>query len=138
VRPLYVEAEQTRVPELKKVIVAYGNRVVMRDTLQESLVALFGEAPETLEEGLDPDAAIPDVTEGADPDVETVLELLLAANQSFERAEQALRDGDLAAYANHVEEARRLVRLAEEISRPPELEPAAEPEVDPTGISGES
>ncbi|MEW6643986.1 MAG: UPF0182 family protein [Pseudomonadota bacterium] len=45
VTPLYLRAEQGHLPELKRVIAAYGERVVMRETLAEALSALFGESP---------------------------------------------------------------------------------------------
>jgi uncharacterized protein len=52
IRPLYVQATGANaVPELKKVIVAFGDRIAIRDTFQDALVAVFGAAPETLEEG---------------------------------------------------------------------------------------
>jgi hypothetical protein len=46
--PLYLRAEGTNFPQLKRVIAATGDRVVMRPTLDESLAALFGgqEAPQ--------------------------------------------------------------------------------------------
>ena len=50
IQPLYVEAEGTPLPQLKKVIVVYGDRVVMRDSLRESLTVLFGSSPPTLEQ----------------------------------------------------------------------------------------
>jgi uncharacterized membrane protein (UPF0182 family) len=53
VRTLYVEAEGTAQPQLKKVIVVFANRAVMRDSLREALVELFGEdVPQTLEQGV--------------------------------------------------------------------------------------
>ena len=51
IRPLYLEAERTAQPQFKKAIVVYANRAVMKDTLREALVELFGAAPETLEAG---------------------------------------------------------------------------------------
>ena len=42
VSPLYLRAETGQLPELKRVIAAYGDRVVMEDTLPEALAALFG------------------------------------------------------------------------------------------------
>ena len=46
VSPLYLRAEQGHLPELKRVIAAYGEHVVMKETLAEALSALFanGEA----------------------------------------------------------------------------------------------
>src|SRR5436309_11258258 len=43
VSPLYLRAESGQLPELKRVIVAYGDRVVMENTLSEALAALFKE-----------------------------------------------------------------------------------------------
>ena len=43
VEPLYIRAEALPLPELKKVIVAHENKVVMADTLSESLSLLLGE-----------------------------------------------------------------------------------------------
>ena len=41
VSPLYLRAETGQLPELKRVIAAYGDRVVMEETLTDALVALF-------------------------------------------------------------------------------------------------
>ena len=41
VSPLYLRAEQGQLPELKRVIAAYGDRVVMKETLAQALSALF-------------------------------------------------------------------------------------------------
>ena len=43
VLPLYLRAELGQLPELKRVIAAYGDRVVMENTLPEALAALFGQ-----------------------------------------------------------------------------------------------
>lgn len=56
VQPLFVQADKSEVaqllgaqlssiPELKKVVVLYGDTVVMRDTLGSALAAIFGDAP---------------------------------------------------------------------------------------------
>src|ERR1051325_1928016 len=46
VQPLYLRAEGGRIPELKRVVVAYLNRVVMEETLEAGLARLFGGATE--------------------------------------------------------------------------------------------
>ena len=43
VSPLYLRAEQGQLPELKRVIAAYGDHVVMKETLAEALATLFAE-----------------------------------------------------------------------------------------------
>ena len=45
VQPLYLQAEGGRIPELKRVVVAYENQVVMGETLDAALTELFGGAP---------------------------------------------------------------------------------------------
>src|SRR4029450_13327866 len=41
IRPLYLRAAGGRIPELKRVIVAYQNHIVMEATLDEALERLF-------------------------------------------------------------------------------------------------
>jgi uncharacterized membrane protein (UPF0182 family) len=45
VSPLFLRAESGQLPELKRVIAAYGDRVVMEETLGDALAALFRETP---------------------------------------------------------------------------------------------
>lgn len=45
VEPLYLQAEQSSIPELTRVIVAYGDVVVMRPDLRSALEAVFEESP---------------------------------------------------------------------------------------------
>jgi uncharacterized membrane protein (UPF0182 family) len=113
IRPLYVQATGANaVPELKKVIVAFGQKIAIRDTLQEALAAVFGDAPETLEEG--PAGDGPAGPEPAGPggvDAE-VARLLDEAAQAFEEADAALRTGDPVGYARKVQEARQAFERA--------------------------
>lgn len=53
IEPLYLQAEQGQLPQLKQVLVSDGDKVVMKETLGEALEALFGKAskPTTDEEG---------------------------------------------------------------------------------------
>jgi uncharacterized membrane protein (UPF0182 family) len=129
VRPLYVQASGAQaVPELKKVIVVFGDQVAIRDTLQDALVAVFGDAPETLEEGPGEEPTEPtEPTEPGEPVPDEpvpgeVRRLLDRAAREFERAEAALREGDLARYEEHI----RNVQAAIEEARggpPPETTP---------------
>jgi len=122
VRPLYTQAEgQTPQPRLRRVIVAYGDEIVMEDTLREALVRIFGDAPETLEAPGDRDQAdAPAPDDGDQPDDggepttpgAEVAELLARAENAFEEAEAALQEGDLATYERRIEEAQRLVEEA--------------------------
>ena len=112
VRPLYVTSEQTQLPEVKRVIVVFDGKAVMRGTLQEALAVLFGAAPETLEEGSGEGGApsggegdggsggeggAPSGGEGGTVGAD-VAALLARASAAFDAADAALRTGDLAGY----------------------------------------
>ncbi|HEV2810252.1 MAG TPA: UPF0182 family protein [Acidimicrobiales bacterium] len=131
VRPFYVIAASTEIPELRKVIVSFGGQVVVEDTLEQALVELFGEAPETLEEAPAPGATPPDGEGGprGDPESPTappgpeagdedVAELLTQAQAAFDQAETSLDDGDLGGYQRQVERGRALVARARELASP--------------------
>jgi uncharacterized membrane protein (UPF0182 family) len=82
VKPLYLIAETTQIPQLKRVIVSDGKRLAMEPTLEGAIEAVFGSVP----------ALVPAApgAKGADP--------LLGARRELERAEKALRDGDWDAF----------------------------------------
>src|ERR1700726_4487335 len=61
VSPLYLRAASGQLPELKRVIAAYGDRVVMEETLGAALAALFKET------ALPPAATPPSAAAGAAP-----------------------------------------------------------------------
>ena len=111
VQPMYVESTQTRIPELRKVIVYYNDRVTVSDTLQQALEAIFGESPET---GESIAGETPDDGDGEEPGVEDVLDLLNQAIRAFEEADAALAAGDLGTYQRKNEEGHRLVERAQE------------------------
>jgi len=119
VRPLYVTARGTQVPEFAKAIVVQGDQIAMEDTLQESLAEVFGSAPETLEE--DPGAqdspqpdgeVVPDGVDASNPEVQQRLD---EANDAFSAADAALREGDLARYQSEIARGIELVREAREL-----------------------
>ena len=120
VRPLYVEAEgSTPLPQLKRVILVFGDRVVMRDTLREALIALFGDSPPTLEAGAGTPPTTTPSTGGATTPTTlppagqpTLSQLLGEADAHFTAAQDALRRGDLAAYQRENDAARDSIRKA--------------------------
>ena len=95
VQPLYLAAsEQGALPELRRVIVAYGNQIAMEPTLEQSLSRIFGgrlaAAPVAAAA-----APRPDPPAGG---AAGARELGQRAWESWTRAQDALRRGDWAAY----------------------------------------
>ena len=119
IRPLYVQATGANaVPELKKVIVAFGDRIAIRDTFEDALVAVFGAAPETLEEGPgggEPGGAAPTAPGDVSSEARRLLD---QAAQAFAEADAALRAGDPVEYARKVQEGRGLFEQARQVTTP--------------------
>ena len=108
VMPLYLRAQGGRIPELKRVVVAYQNRVVMEETLDAGLAQLFGGGAEAARE-----PARVAATPGAAPATNArATDLARRANESYRRALEAQRAGDWARYG---EELRRLEDLLRQL-----------------------
>ncbi len=115
VQPIYLRAEGGSIPELKRVVVAHENRVVMRETLEEGLDALFGSgaAAETTTNaqdslstlGVEPSVvgggAVPST--GAAPSG-AVSALLREAQTHYDRAISAQRAGNWTEYGREIEQ----------------------------------
>jgi uncharacterized membrane protein (UPF0182 family) len=95
VQPLYLAAsEQGALPELRRVIVAYGNQIAMEPTLEQSLLRIFGGR----QTGTTTAAAPPRAEAPAAEGDAGVRQLSQRAWESWTRAQDALRRGDWAAY----------------------------------------
>jgi hypothetical protein len=108
IRPLYLRAAGGRIPELKRVIVAYQNQIVMEETLSLALDRLFGRVPENLQlastEQGEPSATI-SMTSSQTDALEVPPQGLALAEQArvhYERAIQAQRDGNWRLYGDEV------------------------------------
>ena len=121
VQPFYVvpEDETRNLPQLEKVIVNFGDTVVIEDTLQEALVALFGERVATQErpgtEGEQPPPEAEPPPEQGGTTADEAASLLAQADRLFEQADAALADGDLATFQQRLNEARALVAQANQL-----------------------
>ncbi len=98
VQPLYLQAKQSQIPELQRVIVADKERIAMRPTLAEALAALTGvkvtEKPTT--PGTDAAAITP-----------AQLELARSAMDHYTKSQTALKAGDWATYGTEQEALRK-------------------------------
>jgi uncharacterized membrane protein (UPF0182 family) len=107
VQPLYLQAEGGRIPELKRVVVAHQNEVVMGETLDDALAMLFGGVAERRGKAAPSPAAAPGGS--------GVSALAAEAWSRYQAALQAQRDLDWARYG---EEMRHLGELLERIGKP--------------------
>jgi len=100
VSPLYMRAETGQLPELKRVIVAYGERVVMEETLAEALAALFKEPRLT-----PPPPEAPAGTLPAGPEADRAREAL----SRYNRAVEELKTGNWAGFGTELDKLRSLL-----------------------------
>jgi len=111
VQPIYITASDgasdSGIPEFKRVVVSFDGQIEMRDSLSEALSAVFGVS--------NGDGAADD-GETTDPPTgtieEQVIELLSRADQAFQDAEAAMRNGDLVTWAQKIEEAQAAIEEA--------------------------
>jgi hypothetical protein len=95
VQPIFLRAEGGTIPELKRVVVAHGNRVVMAETLESGLNQLFGGESQP---------RVAAAVEGARPTAPApLLGLLQQAQQHYDRAIAAQRSGNWAEYGREIE-----------------------------------
>ncbi len=115
VRPLYLKADAGKIPELKRVIVAYENKVAMEETLEAGLTRIFG--------GFDPFDKLraSKLTTGASSASQIIpiqstntQEMAVQANQIYEAALRAQREGDWSRYG---EEIRRLGEILNKLRK---------------------
>jgi uncharacterized membrane protein (UPF0182 family) len=134
VEPIYLQAETSQLPELKRVVVVNGNRIAMEPTLEQSIAVVFGEAESTLPTGGSsstqpsptPTAAVttptPTPAGGTSPTPTQaplstdVAELAREAEAAFGRAQAALQDGDFATYGEEINRAQALIQQIVELT----------------------
>jgi uncharacterized membrane protein (UPF0182 family) len=128
VRPLYLRSSGGRIPELKRVIVAYQNQIVMEETLNRGLVKIFGRS---VAAALGPDLhdAVPTslVTppgmttplgaSPASPLSPDLAAMAAQANDHFERATAAQREGNWALYGEEMKKLGEVLAQMEKIRR---------------------
>ena len=111
VEGVFLQADAGGLPELKRVIVAAGDEIAMRETLDEALTAIFGTGT-----GIPTPPTPP--TPPSDDLPADVRGLIEKAQGHFDRAQESLKQGDWAGYGSELAELERtlaeLARITEE------------------------
>ncbi len=105
VEPIYLQASNVNsLPEVKRVIVVYGDRIAYRETLKEALEELFGETEVEPERPIVDGEPTPDGQAGIVTDIN---DLIRMSNEAFQRAQEAQKNGDWANYGRYLNELQR-------------------------------
>lgn len=103
VRPLYVSSAQTQLPELRDVVILYGQQVVMAPTLDQALAELFGASA-----GSAPQASTGRPSRPSSSGASAALipgkvrKLVADAASAFAAGQKDLTKGDLGGYQHQV------------------------------------
>jgi uncharacterized membrane protein (UPF0182 family) len=95
IQPLYLQAEQTAIPELTRVIVVYADKVEMAPDLESALLQVFGERP-------------PQETDAPEDELDGIADAA-TARDLYEQAIEAQTAGDWAEYGRLIEELGRVL-----------------------------
>ena len=148
VEPLYLQAATGKIPELKRVILATSERVIMAENLGLALAEQFGRdvlSDEKLAElALSAGGRAPSDLPAQSAPVETVdlggstlEDLILEANTRYTQAQNALMAGNWAAYGAELDALRQVLERMMEVGGI-SMEPAPQPVPAPTAAADTS
>jgi uncharacterized membrane protein (UPF0182 family) len=109
VEPIYIQASQAKMPQLKKVALAMGNNLVYADTYAQALAQLAGEKLPTAPE---PTPTAPITTSGTPPAAPAPGQpdaRIAQVRQHFERYRQLVSQGKLSEAGKELEAIQGLV-----------------------------
>ena len=111
VEPIYLESDnENSLPEMKRVVVSFGEKIVMRETLKEALEEIFGTVEDFEEE-----VELPEEVEEREDLEDDIQELINRANELFNKAKEASQNGNWADYGKYIEELEEVLRHMESI-----------------------
>lgn len=105
VEPLYLQAEQSRMPELRRVILVHGDRIVMESSLTAALERVFTGS------------VSPAPPRAEDREGKTVPELVREASRAYKEAGEALKKGDWSGYGQNLKRLGEVLEELEELTR---------------------
>ena len=116
VEAVYLQAESSQLPELKRVIVSYENAIAVEETLEKALRKVFGSSDEV------------EVVDGDTPSGDTVLTttsswraLVGDAQGLYDDAITAQKEGDWASYGEHLSRLERTLQHLTNVAEEPDL-----------------
>mgnify|MGYP000901790316 CR=1 FL=1 len=109
VKPIYLESQTSKIPELKRVVAAYGSQLVMEPTLDAAIARIFGGGVNLPQASATPAAPLQQAAPSPQGRAQKLAE---RAIEEFRRAQEAQRKGDWAGYG---EEIKRLERTLQEL-----------------------
>lgn len=109
VEPLYIKSDaKESIPEVKRVIVAYDNKIVMEDTLNAALNKIFNITPTTTPNNNEQVFTLP---------AGNIKDLIKQANDLYQKANDAIKAGDWSLYGQYIKELGNILKNLGEMSK---------------------
>jgi hypothetical protein len=109
IQPMYLLAEQSQIPQLKKIVVATGTSLVMDDSLSAALARVFGTSTT-------PIVTTPPQPTTSPPTSTTVADLVKQANEHYSKAQDALKTADWATYGKEMQELQKVLNQLTQVT----------------------
>ena len=114
IEPVYLEATNSSIPEVKRVIVAYGDQIAYEATLADALNSLFGEGSAHESPGSEEASGDTDTSAGGSDASLSHTEIVSRAQEAFDNAQKAQKDGDWAKYGEYLKELEKYLNMLSE------------------------
>lgn len=125
VEPLYLQSSQSKLPELKKVIIAFGNNIAMEDNLDLAFERVFGTSVSS--EALEVPVKTVDLAVAGGTDkkenallagkLKSVRDLSRSALDNYLKSQESVRKGNWSKYGDDLDRLRRDLEKLVEISK---------------------
>lgn len=102
VEPVYLEAQNSSIPEVKRIIVVYKDKIAYGETLKDCIIELFGYDINENKSISDDDAS-DSVSNGSSAET-TAAQLIAGAQNAFNKAQSSQKAGNWAEYGEHLKE----------------------------------
>lgn len=107
VRPLFQQSRSNPIPELRRVVLAFSNKVVLAESYEEALRQLMGVEGASVKQPTEPGTGTSQPTPSAPQNMQAKIK---EAASLLDRADAALRSGDFAKYGELQKRARELLK----------------------------
>ncbi len=109
IEPIYIQAAEARMPQLKKVVAAMGNRLIYADTYEDALAQLTGQAAPAAKPA---EAGAPAVAPAPPPVRDERRQLLEEISRRLQRYKELMGQGRFADAGKEIEALERLAAQA--------------------------
>jgi len=103
IEPIYLQADNSKLPELKRIIAGFGEKLVMEPTLDQALIKLFGEGPAVSQ----PEQ--PEENPAEETPAQSVKDLAKQARDLYDQATEQLKEGNWAGYGESIDKLNAII-----------------------------